>query len=120
MKIIRKYECNQIGSIDLQKPLKKEIFLRDQTDGKIAMVTLSFLEKLSCFFQKFFCCRKEIKIKNFTIISTSRLKALITAANKAIKVEEVKPQPIDKVEKPEQKELKEKDFFTTCKEELSK
>jgi hypothetical protein len=104
MKIIQKFEQNQVASTDIQKHQKKcawnkTAFFYDQ-DKKINLVSLSFFERLGLFLQKIFCCRSsaKLKIKNFTKISSSELKTILR------KVEQPEQPPIQVTRAPSESE----------------
>lgn len=64
MKIVNKLDQDQINSTILKDYQKKGYsFFRNPTDKKIAIVSLSFIDKVGLFFQRIFCCRSHPKIK---------------------------------------------------------
>lgn len=75
MKVIQTFEQSQLNSLNIQELKKKGTFFYDK-DKKIALVSLSFFDKLNLFFQRIFCCRSgsKLKLKNFTKISNSKLR----------------------------------------------
>ena len=89
MKIIKKYDQNEINLIDniIIQGYQKEkftdwertFFIRNLTDGKIAIVSLDIFERIVCMLQKIFCRNYSkfetvFKTKNIKIISPSDLK----------------------------------------------
>lgn len=108
MKIIQKFEQDQLTAGNIQAFQKKGFFFYDK-DKKITLVALGFFDKLNLFLQKVFCCRfgPRLKLKHFTMISNSQLKTLVK--------KEPTPQPT-----PVQAPPKEKSTLELAQEQIDK